>query len=121
MMTPTIHLNGTPLRALRLEVEEAYAAVLNAIDAVAHMTVNGRDYYTQGAGALADATREHVSRLERLRSVALELEAYACALPIEERHPEASCGRSHSTLSACPECGAYAVSNDAFRDSDAKP
>ena len=82
MQVPTIHLNGTPASHLAQEVEDAYAAVNAAIDALAKMTVNGRDYYPQGPDAFELANREHADRIARLRSVANELEEYACSLPI---------------------------------------
>lgn len=75
LRTPTIHLNGTSRTALL----EAYADASNAIaDAQVKLGLtcpNGRDYYLQGPGALAEAQQQHASRWSRLNAVRKELEA----------------------------------------------
>lgn len=73
MKLPTIHLNGTPLDHLMLEVEEAVSSLRSAIDKLSAITVNGRDYYVQGPDAYSVAAGEHGARQEKLHSVLGEL------------------------------------------------
>lgn len=80
MMVPTIHSNGTGKTALEQEVYDALEYLQDAIRMVARMTVNGRDYYPQGAGALEAADREHAARLAKLREVEAELSSYVEAI-----------------------------------------
>ena len=80
MMIPTIHMNGTSKEALVEALSEAYRAVNEAGRKLAEAYPNGRDYYPQGAGAINTAMKEHESRMERLRSVAKELEEIVVAI-----------------------------------------
>ncbi len=73
MMIPTIHLNGTGADALVDQLADATTALLDAERVLHAAAPNARDYYPQGPDAFRLATQEHVSRLERLRSVRLEL------------------------------------------------
>lgn len=75
MRIPTVHLNGTSRAALVEQLENAVNALRTATDAVAACNPHGRDYYTQGENALAEAAREHASRLARLLTVRDELSA----------------------------------------------
>lgn len=77
---PTVHLNGTSRVALRVGYSNAHAAVRAAIDAVQASAPHGRDYYTQGPDALRAAQQEHLSRVQRLEAVAVELADLAVAL-----------------------------------------
>lgn len=74
MILPTIHRNGTSRSALLSDAEDAYDALQKAIKALYDAGPNGRDYYPQGPGALITAVAEHDSRIDRLRSVADEIE-----------------------------------------------
>lgn len=73
MRLPTIHLNGTSRQYLHEEALAALRALAAAVDALAAMTVNGRDYYPQGPDAYAEAAREHRERIERVRGVLAEV------------------------------------------------
>ena len=64
---PTIHLNGTGFTTLRDEYAAAYDAIDKAIDALAAATMNGRDYYPQGADAFYKARDERQAALNKLR------------------------------------------------------
>jgi len=70
---PTIHLNGTSPEALLDAYKVATGALRRAIECLHDAAPNARDYYPQGDDATRAATREHVSRAERLRSVLEEL------------------------------------------------
>ena len=73
MLVPTVHLNGTSAENLTRQLIEARRALRNALQAVDETAPNGRDYYPQGEGAIGVATREHLSRLERIQAVLGEL------------------------------------------------
>lgn len=77
MKLPTIHLNGTSANALFEQVCDAMGAMRAAIVALDRASPNGRDYYTQGPNALAEAIAEHDERVKRLLSVQRELETLA--------------------------------------------
>ncbi len=66
---PTIHLNGTSADALIEQLTGAGGALRAAIRALDEAAPNARDYYVQGADAYAKASREHLSRVERVRAV----------------------------------------------------
>lgn len=77
MITPTIHLNGTSREALLEAVCTAGQAVDEAMTALCKAAPHGRDYYPQGAGALAEAEATHREWLAKLREVYDELMALA--------------------------------------------
>ena len=79
MIAPTIHLNGTSRDEISRQLEEAYAAVNAAIDALKRAAPNGRDYYPQGLDAIDRAMDEHFARMLKLQSVADEIENLANA------------------------------------------
>lgn len=80
MMVPTIHLNGTSKQDLLADMLKAYHAIQHAKAALGQASPNGRDYYPQGNGALLIAQDEHRDRIDRLTSVADEIEALAMAI-----------------------------------------
>jgi len=82
MMTPTIHLNGTPKERLLEQIENAYGKLGEAIKALANAAPNGRDYYPQGSDAIYRAQDEHSARMKKLLEVRKELEDLANALPV---------------------------------------
>lgn len=84
IMLPTIHLNGTSLAALAEANDKAHHAVLDAIAKLAEAAPNGRDYYPQSPDALYKAQDEHYERIQRLQSVAKELEQIGEYLAMEE-------------------------------------
>ena len=77
MMLPTIHMNGTSKTDLLEGYCDAISAVLLALEALARTTPNGRDYYPQGDGACAIASREHDARKRALMKVMDELQTLA--------------------------------------------
>ena len=77
MTKPTIHTNGTRASDLTDAYCAAMLAVRAAMAKVSESCPNSRDYYPQGGNAYAEARAEHFSRLDRLDSVARELEQLA--------------------------------------------
>lgn len=88
MILPTIHLNGTSVKNLAEDNDRAYAALIEAIDALAQTAPNGRDYYPQGdidgKPALYVAQDQHSERMAMLLQVKRELEAIGEYLASEE-------------------------------------
>lgn len=80
MKTPTVHSNGTGRATLLREAYTAQQALWAAMDAIRNMTVNGRDYYVQDAGAHAIAIEEHLARVNKLRSLEDEIGQYVNAI-----------------------------------------
>ena len=88
MILPTIHLNGTSLQYLIEDNYRAYAAIAEAVDALAQAAPNGRDYYPQGdidgKPALYVAQDQHGERMAKLLQVKRELEAIGQYLTAEQ-------------------------------------
>ena len=80
MMVPAIHMNGTSGEALLEQNTGAAEAARELLRALVVAAPNGRDYYTQGHGALLLAEAEHVSRVARVESVLAELGELAEAI-----------------------------------------
>ena len=76
-MMPLVHLNGSSAESLIEANIAAAKAVRRAITALSEAYPNGRDFYPRGDDAIYVAMKEHGSRLDRLISVASELEAIA--------------------------------------------
>jgi len=74
LIVPAVHLNGTSREHLLEQYADAYHALANAIELVAQTAPNGRDYYVQGDTVIRDATSQHQTRMDRLRSVRGELD-----------------------------------------------
>ena len=77
MIKPTLHINGTSRPALFECYVDAMVAVEAAIDTLRKAIPHGRDYYPQGDGAYAEATKEHQERIKALNKIAIELHALA--------------------------------------------
>jgi hypothetical protein len=77
---PTIHLNGSNKANMLEDLANAREAILLAIVAVAETVPNGRDYFTQGRGALTQAQAEHRARIDALSGVMDELMALSVAI-----------------------------------------
>jgi hypothetical protein len=77
MQYPTLHMNGTAPRDLFRECRTAMDGLSTAQEALAAMTVNGRDYYPQGDDAFTKARAEHVKRLDAIRCIREEIEKIA--------------------------------------------
>jgi len=77
MTKPTIHMNGTSAAVLLVHYREAMRNIREAAEALNHCAPNGRDYYPQGDGALAQAQAEHRARYAALQAAYHELEQLA--------------------------------------------
>ena len=77
MMTPTIHMNGTSRNSLLDEINDAMRALSVALEKLALMAPNARDYYPQGEDAFGKARQEHANRLTSVRKVREELKTLA--------------------------------------------
>jgi hypothetical protein len=77
MMLPTIHMNGTSSNELLESYCDAISAMHAALEALARVAPNGRDYYPQGPDACALADSEHGDRKHALIKVMNELQVLA--------------------------------------------
>lgn len=80
MHVPTIHPKGTPRDELYGQLRDAVDVLTAALDMMRRAEPVARDYAPQGAGAFEAAHREHVDRVARVESAALELVAIARAI-----------------------------------------
>ena len=69
ILKPTIHLNGTGRRALSTQYENASEALRHAIEVIAEMGPNGRDYYPQGDDAFYKARDQFCAQLAKVNEV----------------------------------------------------
>ncbi len=74
MKKPTVHLNGTSAERLIDGYVAADNALRSAERALEESAPNGRDYYPQGDGAIGQAIKEHVARVEKLRAIRAEIQ-----------------------------------------------
>jgi hypothetical protein len=79
-MKPTIHLNGTNGHVLLEQTTDVMNKVTVALNALRAAAPNGRDYYTQGPGAIDAATAEHNARVDKLLDVLRELNEIALSI-----------------------------------------
>ena len=75
VICPTVHSNGSSSVTLANGIELQMIALLNAITTMEDHWPNARDYYPQGDGAFARATKEHTERIRLLQNSVLELQA----------------------------------------------
>ena len=68
-IVPTIHLNGTNGEELKAEYYAAHKAIDAAVEALAAATLNGRDFYPQGADAYYEAREQRAEAFDKLRQV----------------------------------------------------
>jgi len=80
LAVPTIHLNGTSKQSLLDALSTAEHALGVALETLHDASANGRDYYPQGIAAWERARAEGESRIARVRSVRLEIEALIIAI-----------------------------------------
>jgi hypothetical protein len=73
-VTPTVHLNGTSRAMLNEGYTKAYEAVRGAVEALASVEFNARDYYVQPTGAWTTARAQREKQFVDLRSVQTYLE-----------------------------------------------
>jgi len=80
MRIPTIHPAGTPRDELYGQLRDAVDVLTAALHAMRQAAPVARDYAPQGADAFEAATREHLDRVKRVESAALELVEVARAI-----------------------------------------
>ena len=80
LVIPTVHMNGTGKETLLREYVNAMNAVEKAVEALAQVTVHGRDYYVQGPDWIHAAMLQRCNQFEKLRAVRDELEMIAVAI-----------------------------------------
>lgn len=85
MIKPTVHLNETSKESLRRDYEAAQTALMGALEALAGMSPNARDYYPQGPGAFDRADDDHQDRMNRVRKVLEEVQELDLSLDGEGR------------------------------------
>lgn len=85
MMIPTVHLNGDSKQSLIDPLCDASMAINSAYDALKQTAPNGRNFYTQGPGALGKATDEHMDRLRRLDAIKTEIDELALAIDLSDK------------------------------------
>lgn len=85
MKAPTVHLNGTGHAQLMEAVLDARAAVHEAVKKLSAVMPNGRDYYVQGDGALAEARKDYDQMYSNLVAVEVELTELADAIDDQKR------------------------------------
>lgn len=73
MIKPTIHLNGTSAQSLANQYQYAREKVREAMQALEHIDIHGRDYYVQGPNAYGIACKEHSKRYLALSVIMDEL------------------------------------------------
>lgn len=84
IITPIIHLNGDRRETLLANIEHAYEAVQNAIEALQRCAPNGRNFYPV-PGRFEKAEAQHWTRMEHLGSVLTSLKAEAIQIQDESR------------------------------------
>lgn len=80
LIVPCIHPNGTSKESILEALEEAHIAIGQAYDKLKQTAPNGRDYYVYKDNPYERARSEWTSRMERLHSVQLELEAISTGI-----------------------------------------
>lgn len=69
---PVVHLNGSGRSGLYRQYQDAYLALVEALEALQVTAPHGRDYYVR-PGTFEAAQREHLDRLERVQGVMHEV------------------------------------------------
>ena len=84
LAVPHVHLNGDRRETLLTNLENAYTAVMAAMDAMRQCSPNGRNAYPVD-GLMQRLEAQHRTRQEYLQAVADSLEAEAIALQEQDR------------------------------------
>lgn len=84
LAVPFVHLNGDRRETLLTNLENAYTAVMAAMDAMRQCSPNGRNAYPVD-GLMQRLEAQHRTRQEYLQAVADSLEAEAIALQEQGR------------------------------------
>ena len=75
-LTPIIHMNGTGKTTLSAEYTAAHQAVKAALEAVAAVTVHGRDYYVKNDGMTYENARQtRADMIAQLDQIAQQIQA----------------------------------------------
>jgi hypothetical protein len=75
-LTPIIHMNGTGKETLAADYKAAHQAVKAALEAVASITVHGRDYYVKTDGLTYENARQgRADMVVQLDQIAQRLQA----------------------------------------------
>ena len=78
-------MNGTSGKALLEEYETAARAVCSARETLGKATLNGRDYYPQGAAAFEVAKDHRITMMQRLKDIEDELNTILDAISDQVR------------------------------------
>ena len=73
MISPIIHINGTPREQLKQPYMDCYALLEDAAESLRQAAPNGRDYYLV-PGRMQESEAQHVRRLKIIRDLQAELE-----------------------------------------------
>ncbi|HEY5865107.1 MAG TPA: hypothetical protein VI542_06075 [Candidatus Tectomicrobia bacterium] len=84
IITPIIHPNGDSKETLLANLEHAYHAVREAMEALRDCSPNARNFYVQ-PGRMQKAEAQHRERQEHLQAVLTSLEAEAIQIDKETR------------------------------------
>lgn len=84
VITPIIHTNGDRRETLLANLEHAYSAVRDAMDALRQCAGNGRNFYPE-PGRMEKYEAQHRTRQEHLHAVYASLEAEAIQIDQETR------------------------------------
>jgi len=77
LAVPMVHSNGTGKEGLVDQVMEAIDAARILIEALAKMAPHGRDYCLIKGDVLSVARSQHAARVDKVRSVSVELQTLA--------------------------------------------
>jgi hypothetical protein len=82
IITPIIHLNGDRKDTLVANLEQAYQAVMQAMDTLRQCAPNGRNYYPE-PGRMQQAEAQHRRRQTHLQAVLDDLVAEVAQIDAE--------------------------------------
>jgi hypothetical protein len=85
IITPIIHMNGDRRETLLNNLEQAYSAVHEAMEALRQCAGNGRNFYPE-PGRFERYEAQHRERQMHLQSVLDSLEAEAIQIQQENTH-----------------------------------
>lgn len=85
VVAPCVHMNGTGKQHLLDALENAYAALDAAYDAIRNCGPNGRDYYV-GTVHIEHATRQHMERLGAVHAVKKSIESEMDLIVADKQH-----------------------------------
>jgi hypothetical protein len=83
-ITPTIHMNGTPARMLLEGYSDAYYAIDAAIEKLAAVEFNARDYYVKD-GDWEKARTQREQNFKDLHAVKMQLSEILCSISEQKK------------------------------------